>query len=243
MFLAGYASALMKLGITYGTSDALSFTEDLFHDLFVCSVEASVDLARIKGAYPKYKTCVFDSQIIRNHFTESDIEIFKSIGIRNCSLVSIAPTGSISTMFGETGGCEPEFAIKYTRKTESLDNGKEKYFDVFCKTAQEYIDTTGNKELPSYFIESAINHYTLTDGKDKRLYNAAKKLADCWVANIGPGKKEWYDGHQEMEQALVRFGRFVNDMEGQGKGNNYINNVCRQGRPTQPCSGTFKQTT
>lgn len=76
--------------------------------------------------------------------------------------------------------------------------------------------------VAGYFIESAINHYTLTEGKDKRLYNAAKKLADCWVANIGPGKKEWFDGHQEMEQALVRFGRFVNDMEGHGRGDAYV---------------------
>jgi DUF1680 family protein len=77
--------------------------------------------------------------------------------------------------------------------------------------------------VAGYFIESAINHYTLTEGKDKRLYNAAKKLADCWVANIGPGKKVWYDGHQEMEQALVRFGRFINDMEGKNShGDSYV---------------------
>ena len=82
----------------------------------------------------------------------------------------------------------------------------------------------GNHEgyVSGYFIESAINHYTLTDGKDLRLYNSAKKLADCWVANIGPGKKEWFDGHQEMEQALVRFGRFVNDQEGDHRGDAYI---------------------
>ena len=76
--------------------------------------------------------------------------------------------------------------------------------------------------IAGYFIESAINHHTLTNGQDLRLYNGAKKLADCWVANIGPGKKEWFDGHQEMEQALVRFGRFVNDEEGNGKGDSYI---------------------
>jgi uncharacterized protein len=84
----------------------------------------------------------------------------------------------------------------------------------------------GNHEgyVAGYFLESAINHYTLTEGKDKRLYEGAKKLADCWVANIGPGKKPWYDGHQEMEQALVRFGRFVNDMEGKSShGDSYIN--------------------
>ena len=84
----------------------------------------------------------------------------------------------------------------------------------------------GNHEgyTAGYFIESAINHYTLTEGKDKRLYDAAKKLADCWVNNIAPGKIAWYDGHQEMEQALVRFGRFVNDMEGKSShGTSYIN--------------------
>lgn len=85
-------------------------------------------------------------------------------------------------------------------------------------------ETRGNHEgyVAGYFIESAINHYTLTDGKDTRLYDAAKKLADCWVANIGPDKNHWFDGHQQMEQALVRFGRFVNDMEGNHRGDSYI---------------------
>ena len=74
-----------------------------------------------------------------------------------------------------------------------------------------------------YLLESAINHYLTTNKKDARMYNAAKKLADCWYDNLGPApKKAWYDGHQEMEQALVRFGRFVNDMEGGGKGQHYI---------------------
>jgi uncharacterized protein len=78
--------------------------------------------------------------------------------------------------------------------------------------------------VAGYFLESAINHYTLTGGKDKRLYDAAKKLADCWVKHIGsePGKKAWYDEHQQMEQGLVRFGRFVNDVEGNGRGDAYI---------------------
>jgi DUF1680 family protein len=77
--------------------------------------------------------------------------------------------------------------------------------------------------VAGYFLESAINHYLMTDKKDARMYKAAKKLADCWCNNLGPApKKAWYDGHQEMEQALVRFGRFVNDMEGGGKGDKYI---------------------
>ena len=86
-------------------------------------------------------------------------------------------------------------------------------------------DFRGNHEgyVGGYFIESAINHYSMTDRKDARLYNAAKKLADCWADHIGPApKQEWFDGHQEMEQALVRFGRFVNEVEGHSRGQRYI---------------------
>ncbi len=86
-------------------------------------------------------------------------------------------------------------------------------------------DRRGDHEgyVGGYFLESAINHYLMTGKKDARLYGAARKLADCWCDNIGPApKKAWYDGHEEMEQALVRFGRFVNDMEGGGLGRKYI---------------------
>lgn len=78
--------------------------------------------------------------------------------------------------------------------------------------------------VAGYFLEAAVSHYMLTGGTDLRLYNAAKKLADCWVAHIGneAGKQNWYDEHQAMEMALVRFGRFVNTVEGHEKGEAYI---------------------
>jgi len=77
--------------------------------------------------------------------------------------------------------------------------------------------------VAGYFLDAAVAHYVMTKGTDARLYNAAKKLADCWYANLGPPpKKPWYDGHQAMEIGLVRFGRFVNQIEGQGKGDKYI---------------------
>ncbi len=77
--------------------------------------------------------------------------------------------------------------------------------------------------VAGYFLEAAINHYQMTGRRDARLYNAAKKLANCWDKNLGPSpKKAWYDGHQQMEQGLVRFGRFVNEVEGGGRGDRYI---------------------
>jgi DUF1680 family protein len=85
--------------------------------------------------------------------------------------------------------------------------------------------TRGEHEgyVAGYFLEAAIAHYNMTDGKDRRLYDAAKKLADCWYNNLGPSpKKTWFDGHQEMEQALVRFARLVDRVEGAGQGQKYV---------------------
>ncbi len=77
--------------------------------------------------------------------------------------------------------------------------------------------------LAGYFMESAIAHYQMTGRTDPRMYNAAKRLADCWFDNIGPApKRAWYEGHQELEQALVRLARFVEEIEGEGKGRRYV---------------------
>lgn len=84
--------------------------------------------------------------------------------------------------------------------------------------------TRGEHEgyVGGYFIEMGIAHYVATGGKDRRLFDAAVRLADCWCDHIGPGKQKWFDGHQEIEQAMVRLGRFVNDEQGAGQGQKYI---------------------
>jgi DUF1680 family protein len=77
--------------------------------------------------------------------------------------------------------------------------------------------------VAGYFIEAALAHYRMTGKKDPRLYRAARKLADCWCDHLGPPPRQpWYDGHQEMELALVRLARFVDEDEGPGKGKKYF---------------------
>lgn len=73
-----------------------------------------------------------------------------------------------------------------------------------------------------YFLEMALAHYQMTNFTDPVLYNAAIKLADCWFNNIGPSpKKTWWDGHQEMEQGLTRFSRFVGALGDSTRAANY----------------------
>ena len=151
----GYATALMKLGLKYGSPEAIEFTDDVFSLIFRRAVLASNELAKEFGPYPKYKEEIFDSDIIKLHFTPDEITGLKEYGLRNCSLVSIAPTGSLATLLGESGGCEPEFALKYTRRTVGMTDGEDTYYDVYCKAAREYMEINNTKELPDYFVGSA----------------------------------------------------------------------------------------
>ena len=154
----GYANMLFKLRLTYGSEEAIEFTDVLFSRMLNAALYESALLAKRKGAFPKCKKEeILKSQIIVNHAVEPVKEAIEKYGLRNCSLISIAPTGSIATMFGVSGGCEPEFALSYTRKTENLNES----YDVFCNSVEEYwkltdetIDKGNIKSLPKYFVTS-----------------------------------------------------------------------------------------
>ena len=148
----GYGTMLMKLGYKYGSEEALRFTDDIFGLLFRAAVIASNDLAKELGPYPKYKDCVWDSNIMKAHFRQDEIDDLRQHGLRNCSLISIAPTGTLATMLGETGGCEPEFALKYTRRTVGMTDGDNTYYEVDCKAAREYKQINNTDILPDYFV-------------------------------------------------------------------------------------------
>ena len=149
--LMGVGTALFKLGVKYGSEESKQIIDDVFSFVFKRAVGASNRLAKEKGSFPKYKECVFESNIIKKHFLPSEIKRLKEDGLRNCSLISIAPTGSIATMVGVTGGCEPEFAIKYNRRTDNLKDS----YDVYCNEAKYYMTKFNTNTLPDYFVCSS----------------------------------------------------------------------------------------
>lgn len=157
--IMGLGSMFFKMGIEYGSNESILLTEEIGSMMFRTAIKTSVGLAKEKGTFPKYKDIVFDSEIMKYHFTASEIEAMKKYGLRNCSLLSIAPSGSIGTLLNITTGCEPAFRISYKRKTESLHKDKEVYYDVLIKEAQEFKDFCPNTELPDYFVASDNIHW------------------------------------------------------------------------------------
>jgi ribonucleoside-diphosphate reductase alpha chain len=150
----GLADCLVMLGLKYGSEQACVVVHDIMDTMFRAAVFASVNLAVEEGSFPGYSEKVWDSEIIKSHFSTEEILRFKEINkLRNCSLLSIAPTGSIGTMLNISTGCESFFALSYTRKTVSL-NSEDTFYQVDIKAVEDYKRITGKTELPDYFVTS-----------------------------------------------------------------------------------------
>ena len=151
----GIADMLIKMGLKYDTQDAIDVCDVIGKVLVDESIKASTLLAKEYGAYPKYnKEAVLLSEFLLDNISDETFELVEKYGLRNSQLLTIAPTGSISTMIGVSGGIEPIFSLSYTRKTESL-HGEDVYYKVFTPIAEEYMKENNidkEEDLPEYFV-------------------------------------------------------------------------------------------
>lgn len=155
--LMGFADMLIKMGVTYGSAKSIEIIGDIGHFMINEALQQSAMLAKEYGTFPRYnKEAIFKSPFFYANTTDETRELVDRYGLRNSQLLTIAPTGSISTMFGVSGGLEPIFQISYTRKSETLHN-EDKYYKVYTPIAKEYMENHGLKdesELPDFFITS-----------------------------------------------------------------------------------------
>lgn len=157
--IMGLADMLIKMGITYGSDEAIELCDSIGYVLSNSAIYESYILSIKSEPYPKYnRVAIKDSEYFKHNIqgTESYIEGLLDTGLRNSQLLTIAPTGTISTMLGVSGGIEPIFATSYDRKTESLF-GEEKHYKVYTPIVKYYMEQYGlsdEKNLPSYFVTS-----------------------------------------------------------------------------------------
>lgn len=146
--MMGLADCLIKLGIVYGSDEANELCNTIAKTLFEWSIKTSEIRSSEFGNYP-----MFDVNAINSSHMMKELNYYAN-GLNNSQLLTIAPTGSISTMIGVSGGIEPIFANSYTRKTQSL-HSEDVFYKVYTPIVKEYMDAhnlTDESELPKEFV-------------------------------------------------------------------------------------------
>ena len=160
--IMGLADALLKLGLTYGEEDAVEMCDKIGFAMADTAIAASAKLAKEKGAFPKCNVDeIMSTPFFLANTTEKTRELVNKYGLRNSQLLTIAPTGTLSTMLGISGGIEPVYANYYVRKTESL-HGTDVYYKVYTKIVEDYMkqhNLKEDKELPDYFVTAMTLDY------------------------------------------------------------------------------------
>ena len=158
----GLADMLIKMGIEYGSEESIRLCDRIGQNMAAHAILQSCDLAKEEGAYPNFNyEYIKSSLFLQAHVCADELNYIEKNGIRNSQLLTIAPTGSLSTMLGVSGGIEPIFANSYQRKTESLHQ-QDVYYKVYTPIVEEYMLTHGlteEEQLPDFFVTAGSLDY------------------------------------------------------------------------------------
>ena len=150
--ILGLGDMLVRMGIKYDSEDALQTVDQIMQIFRDTAYETSVDLAKEKEAFPHFDwTGLRKSKFIKNlprHLKDK----IRENGIRNSTVLTVAPTGSGGIVARVTSGIEPIFATSYKRRVKKNDGfGREfNEYKVFHPIIERLFG--GDDDLPDYVV-------------------------------------------------------------------------------------------
>ena len=172
----GLGNALTMLKLRYDREDGRAMATEIARRMRDAAYRASVELAKEKGAFPKFKA---DGYLAEGTFASrlpDDIQAdIRQHGIRNSHLLSIAPTGTVSLAFADnaSNGIEPAFSWGYKRNKREADGSKSSYtvedhaFRLYRSLVDSTVSSDDTGKLPDYFVNalemSAQDHVAMME--------------------------------------------------------------------------------
>jgi len=149
--ILGLGDMLVRMGVKYDSEDALQTIDQIMTVFRDTAYDTSIQLAKEKGQFPNFDWKGYNKSKFVKTLPKSIKDKIKNNGIRNCTLTTVAPTGSGAIVAKVTSGIEPIFATSYKRMVKKNDGGYGKEFEqytVYHPIIKEIFGTDEN--LPEY---------------------------------------------------------------------------------------------
>ncbi|NQV14031.1 adenosylcobalamin-dependent ribonucleoside-diphosphate reductase, partial [bacterium] len=150
--ILGLADMLMLQDIKYDTEEALKAVEKVMQTLSRTAYKTSIELAKEKGSFPKYQWEGYKKSKFIQSLSDDIQEDIKTYGIRNATILTVAPTGSGAIVAQVSSGVEPIFNVSYKRRVKKNDAYGEEFdeFKVVHPTIQQKYGN--DKNLPDSVV-------------------------------------------------------------------------------------------
>lgn len=178
--IMGFADLLFKLQIPYNSYEGIQLAEQIMQFISEKGKEASAELAEKRGTFPLYEKSVYKA---------------KGLKLRNATVTTIAPTGTLSIIAGVSSGVEPVFALSYIRNV--MDNNelievnpifeeKAKKEGFYSHELMKEIAQTGSihslKEIPEHIKKIFVTSHEISPEWHIKMQGAFQKYTDNAVS-------------------------------------------------------------
>jgi len=153
----GLAEYLFMKKVRYGSEQAIRHTEAVMRAIRDAAYQASIELAVEKGAFPMFDPVQYGkASFIRKLPAELRMDI-KKYGVRNCTVMALAPTGTISLLTNYSSAIEPVFSKALKRHDRISER-------IYIHPKYEELLKTGDP-IPDWFVDSydleAADHFAI----------------------------------------------------------------------------------
>lgn len=150
----GFAEALIRLGIPYESEEALRFAGSLMERIADAARGRSEELGAEKGSFPAIEGSVYTGDM------------------RNATVTTIAPTGSIHLIAGTTGGIEPVFSFAYSRTIDGQP------VSIVSDLVGEFLpETAGGRDVAAHVRRHGTVEGLPLDTHTRDLFKTAVEIA------------------------------------------------------------------
>jgi ribonucleoside-diphosphate reductase alpha chain len=203
--VSGLADCLAMLGLRYGSQKAVEITEKIFYTICQEAYRTSVQLAKVHGAFPMFDADEYLNETFAGtHCDHAIVADIRKNGIRNGVLLTVAPTGTTSILYGDiSSGIEPTFAFEMDRNVRQPDGVTYKSFKTSNYAFRVFKSLFPETPTPAHMV--TIEDLTIND--HVAMQAAVQRWVDASVSKtVNVPKETTYEQFLQVYELAYQFG-------------------------------------
>lgn len=226
--IMGFTDIVEKLGYSYESEEAYDTIDQLAEFISYYAIDESANLARTRGSYPDFKGSGWSRGILPIDLLDTQakdrsvsVDVTRKVcldwetlrkkvkkGMRNATLMAIAPTANIAHVAGTTPGIDPQFGQIFSRSTL---NGK--FLEVNANLVRDLKELNLWDEVKEQLLveQGDLTNIDIVPQRLKDIYKTCFQLSPLAFIEVAARAQKWVD--QAISRNMYLESRSIDDME------------------------------